>query len=378
MKQHCKKAPLVRLLGGLLLLVLIMSLTVPCVQVEAAQEKDLVLSDSQTEENQKFQVSDMVPGNEYTQTYRLKVSNAKNKTLSIQAYVSDGSKKLADALNISVKRMDTERVIYSGLLSDMSWTKINLTGNTDVQEIAYEITVFLDGTADNSYQDHKATVALQWKLEHNSNTKTLMIVICIIGGVLALAAVAVGFILVRKARKMKEVACIAGSMLVVAALMIGWGAVTLVLANHQVTVGENAFYNGTLKVNLNDGKPVFDEEILFEPGMMIQKKFTIANEGNIDAIYHLWFSEIEGDLAKELTVEIRDGKKRIFEGVLEDLIEEKVVGTNATLLANEEKELTIQIFLPEESKNDMKGKTVSFRLNYDATQKEGNPNKEFE
>ena len=59
-------------------------------------------------------------------------------------------------------------------------------------------------------------------------------------------------------------------------------------------------------------------------------------------------------------------------------MEEKTVGSNAILLANETKELSIEIFLPEKSGNDMQGKSVSFRLNYDATQKDGNPNKDYE
>ena len=41
-------------------------------------------------------------------------------------------------------------------------------------------------------------------------------------------------------------------------------------------------------------------------------------------------------------------------------------------------QLTIILTLPEEAKSDLRGDTVSFRLNYDATQKDGNPNREFE
>ncbi len=368
----------VRLLGVLLLVVLLISLSVPFVRVEAAQE-GLALNDGHPEENQKFQVSEMVPGCNYTQIFRLQVSDGKNKDLSIRALVSEGSKKLADALQISVMRMDTEEILYTGFVSEMPWAVTSLKGKgSDAQELAYAVTVYIDSATDNDFQNEKVTVDLQWKLTHNRGMKTLWIVLCVLGGVLALAAVAVGYIMLRKSRQKKQIAYIAGPMLVVAALLIVWSAATLALAQHQVAVGENAFANGILRVNLNDGKPVFDEDILFEPGMMIRKNFTIANEGNVDVIYRLWMSEIEGDLAKDLEVEIKDGKKLIFSGILEDFIEEKTVGSNATLLANETKELSIEIFLPEKSGNDMQGKSVSFRLNYDATQKDGNPNKDYE
>ena len=57
---------------------------------------------------------------------------------------------------------------------------------------------------------------------------------------------------------------------------------------------------------------------------------------------------------------------------------ETVYANTSTLNANETKEMTIIILLPEEAKNNMQGKTVSFRLNFDATQKDGNISKEFE
>lgn len=364
-----------RLLGALLLVVLLISFVNPIVRVEAAQEA-LVLSDSQAEENQKFQVPGMVPGGSYTQTFRLQVADGKNKSLGIRASVMEGSKMLADALQISVTRVDTQQILYTGLVSEMSWAATNLTADT--QEVVYEVTVYTDSAANNDFQDEKVTVDLTWKLTHNNSTKTLWIVFCVVGGVLALAAAAVGFIMVRKSRQKKQILRIVGPMAIVAVLLIVWSAATLVLAQHQVTVGENAFTNGVLKINLNDGKPVFDEEILFEPGMLIRRNFTISNEGNIDVIYRLWMSEIEGTLAEDLQVEIKDGKKMIFSGILEDFMEEKTVGSNAVLLANETKELTIEIFLPEDSGNDMQGTAVSFRLNYDATQKEGNPNKDYE
>lgn len=364
-----------RLLGMVLLAVLLVSFVNPVARVEAAQEA-LVLSSSQPEENQKFQVPGMVPGGSYTQTFRLQIADGKNKSLSVRATVSEGTKMLADALQISVKRMDTDQVLYTGPVSEMSWTATNLSADT--QEMVYEVTVYTDSTGSNDFQDEEVTVDLKWKLTHDSGMKTLWIVLCVVGGLLAVAAGVVGFIMLRKSRQKKQILQIAGPMAIVAALLIVWSAATLILAQHQVEVGENAFTSGTLKVNLNDGKPVFDEDILFEPGMMIRRDFTIKNEGNIDVIYRLWMSEIEGDLAQELQVEIKDGKKLIFSGILEEFMEEKTVGSNAILLANEEKELTIEIFLPEKSGNDMQGEAVSFRLNYDATQKDGNPNKDFE
>lgn len=368
-----------RILGALLSLMLLICLTGPC-QVKAEQENEsLTLSDSKPEENQSFQVSNMIPGEEYTQTYRIEVNYKKAKVVSFRASVSEGSKKLAEAMQITVKRMDTEEILFSGALAGMSWVDWNLSQKSKLtaQELVYEVTVFLDRSLSNEYQDQSVTIKLDWQMEKGSGT-SLWVWLCVIVFVLALAALAVAFFLIRSSKIAKDAARITGNIIMVITLIFCWSITTYALAWHQVAVEQNSFTTGVLKLNLNDGEPVFDEELYFEPGLMIQRNFTIANEGNIDAIYRLWISNIEGELDDELTVEIRDGKKLIFDGIFEDFIEEKVYGNNTTLLANEIKELTILIYLPEECDNTMQGKAVSFRLNYDAVQKDGNPNKDFE
>lgn len=49
---------------------------------------------------------------------------------------------------------------------------------------------------------------------------------------------------------------------------------TFALAYSMVAVDNNLFQTGEIKVNLNDGKPVIEEdEFLFEPGMTVEKDF---------------------------------------------------------------------------------------------------------
>ncbi len=372
MKRHSAKTLLTRSTVVLLLIVMLTGILIPWTRVEALGSS-IELSTSDPKENQTFQISNMVPGQEYTQTYRVNANCSGNMNVGIRAFVTQGSQKLAEALQMSVKRMDTGEVLFTGLVQDMDWAMTGISGS---QELVYEVTFFLDSSLGNDYQNLSVNMNLEWKMK--SPMATFWLWFGIIGGVIAVAGLTVAFILIRRSKKLKAAVRAASNLILALVLIVAWGTTTAVVAAYQMSVNENALATGVLKINLNDGKPVFDEDIMFEPGMIIQRKFTLANEGNIDVIYHLWFSDIEGDLAKELTVEIKDGKRRIFEGVFEDLMEEKVDGTNATLLANETKELTIIFTLPEESGNKVLGKTVNFRLNYDATQKDGNPNKDFE
>ena len=369
----------IRILGALLSLVLLICMAGPC-QVLAAQENEsLTLSDGKPEENQTFQVSNMVPGQSETKLYRVEIIHTKEKFVSFRASVSEGSKKLAEALTVTVKRMDTKDVLYDGALSEMSWVDWEVAEESvlTLEEMVYEVTVSLPSTATIDCQDERVTVRLDWQMEQAGGGSAFWLWFCIIGGVLALGALAVAFVLIRKSKLAKEATRVVSSIILVVALVLGWSVTSYALSWHQITIDENSFSTGTLKINLNDGEPVFDEDILFEPGMLVQRCFTIANEGSIDAYYRLWFSEIEGDLAEELMIEIRDGKKLVFEGEFKEMLEEKSFSANSTLLAGEEKELSIIIFLPEEGTNASQGKTVTFRLNYDATQKDSNPSKEY-
>ena len=372
MKRYSVKTLFKRSAVILLLAVMLVGILVPWNRVEAAGNK-LALSNSDPTANQTFQISNMVPGQEYTQTYRVNASCSGDMHVGIRAYVTQGSQKLAEALQMTVKRVDTDKFVYKGFVKDMDWAK---TAISKSQELVYEVTFFLDSSLGNDYQNLSLNLNLEWKME--SPMATFWLWFGIIGGIVAVAGLTVAFIFIRKSKKAKAAVRAASNLILALVLIVAWGTTTAVVAAYQMAVNENALTTGVLKVNLNDGKPVFEEDIKFEPGMIIQRKFTIANEGNVDVIYHLWFAEIEGDLAKELTVEIKDGKRRIFEGVLEDFMEEKIDSTNATLLAGETKELTIIFTIPEEAGNNVRGKEVTFRLNYEATQKDGNPNKEFE
>ena len=369
----------VRILGVLLSIVLLICLAGPGRVMAAQDTESLTLSDSQPEENQSFQLANMVPGQSETKIFRVEIIHTKEKTVSFRAGVSEGSKKLAEALAVTVKRMDTREVLYDGTLSEMSWVDWTVVEESvlTLEEMVYEVTFTLPDTATLDCQGEKVTVRLDWQMEQVGGGNAFWLWFCIIGGVIALGALAAAFILIRKSKLAKEATQVVSSIILVVALVLGWSVTSYALSWHQITVDENIFSTGTLKINLNDGNPVFDEDILFEPGMLVQRHFTIANEGSIDAYYRLWFSEIEGDLAEELIIELRDGKKMIFEGEFKEMLEEKSFSANSTLLAGEEKELSVVIFLPEEGTNASQGKTVTFRMNYDATQKESNPGKEY-
>ncbi len=170
-----------------------------------------------------------------------------------------------------------------------------------------------------------------------------------------------------------------GSVIAVVVLSVCLCVVTAALAYSTVTVDNNLFHTGTIKINLNDGKPVIEEhEFLFEPGMTVEKEFFIENKSTWDVYYRLYFSDVEGGLSDVLEVSVRDGDKILFSGKMADLTKEKAGAADDVLKLNERRNLTVSFHFPEQAGNEAEDLSVTFSMNADAVQTKNNPNKLFD
>jgi hypothetical protein len=270
MKKHKAKVLFSRVLCLALLLVCVLSFVNPATPVKAA-EPTVELNSTNSTENQIFEISNMVPGAEYTQTFRVSLANGEKKNLGFRAFVASGDQKLADALQIKVNLPELNAVLYEGPAKDMDWMKF---APGTIQEVAYEITFFIDKNLGNEYQNMKINLNLEWMLGQPGIGGFWLWFAIIGGAVVVIAAIVVAIILIRKKKRMKGAARTVGNLILAMALIIGLGATTVAIAASQVTLGNNIFQTGVLKVTLNEDKPVFDQDILLEPGMMVQQKFT--------------------------------------------------------------------------------------------------------
>lgn len=154
---------------------------------------------------------------------------------------------------------------------------------------------------------------------------------------------------------------------------------TFALVYASVKVENNLFHTGTVKINLNDGKPVITErEFLFEPGMTVKKDFFLQNLSTGDVYYRLYFDHIEGGLADVLEITIRDGDKVLYQGTAASLQRENVGAADDLLRLNERRELTIWFHFPEDADNSAQNLMLSFDLCADAVQTKNNPDKLFD
>lgn len=162
-------------------------------------------------------------------------------------------------------------------------------------------------------------------------------------------------------------------------LITGFFITTYALKKNGMNINDNLFKTGRIKINLNDGQPIInEEEFLFEPGMTIMKDFFIENKGTFDVYYKVYFTDVLGDLANILKVTIKDENKVLYEGTISELSEKKVKVTDNILQTKEKVFLKAIFHYPKESGNNTQNSNISFRLGVDAVQTKNNPNKLFD
>lgn len=153
---------------------------------------------------------------------------------------------------------------------------------------------------------------------------------------------------------------------------------TFALMWETLSVENNLFSTGQVKINLNDGKPVIEEhEFLFEPGMTVKKDFFLENESTCDVYYKLYFDNVNGGLADVLQITVKDGDKTLYQGTAAELNRTEVAVADDALKIKERRELTVYFYFPEEAGNSAQNLTLTFDMCADAVQTKNNPNKLF-
>ena len=161
-------------------------------------------------------------------------------------------------------------------------------------------------------------------------------------------------------------------------LCLGLCITSFALSYTVIKIENNYFRTGEIKINLNDGDPIINEEDgLFEPGMTVEKNFFIKN-GSSDSIYYkLNFTGISGELSKAIVVTILDTNRlELVSGKIYEFENDKnLIGS---LGRYERQDLIAQFYFPKEEGNEYKGESLQFKMSAIAVQTKNNPNKDFE
>ena len=168
------------------------------------------------------------------------------------------------------------------------------------------------------------------------------------------------------------------SIVAVVILLVLLTITTFALVYATVSVEENLFRTGRVKINLNNGEPIIrEDEFVFEPGMTVKKDFFIENLSTWDVYYKLYFREVSGNLADELEITIKDGDKPIYNGTMLSLTGERSLPVAEPLAVMEKKTLSIYFHFPEDGGNQLQNQKLQFDLSADAVQTKNNPNRAF-
>ncbi len=169
-----------------------------------------------------------------------------------------------------------------------------------------------------------------------------------------------------------------GGIIAILVLSICLAITTFALVYASVSVENNLFRTGEVKINLNDGEPVIQKhEFIFEPGMTVKKDFFIENESTWDVYYRLYLDNVSGGLADVLTVTVKDGDKTLYSGTANELSKQKVSAADDMLRVGQRRDLTVYFHFPERKGNETQNLDLTFTLCAEATQTKNNPNRLF-
>lgn len=170
-----------------------------------------------------------------------------------------------------------------------------------------------------------------------------------------------------------------GGIIAIVALAVCLCITTFALVYASVSVENNLFHTGKVKINLNDGKPVIREhEFIFEPGMTVKKDFFIENDSTWDVYYRIYLENVSGGLAGVLEITVKDGDRALYSGTASELTQQNVTAADDTLKIGQKRNLTVYFHFPEDKGNETQNLDLTFTMCAEATQTKNNPNRLFD
>ncbi len=119
----------------------------------------------QPSDNEKFQVTNMLPGDAEVKYFAVKVSHHADAIVYFNAEVTEQTKSLADVLHIKVTHLENGKEIYNGTFADMNIDGYGETFATTqkTETVAYyKIEVSLPTSTGNEYQAAKLMADFNW------------------------------------------------------------------------------------------------------------------------------------------------------------------------------------------------------------------------
>ena len=125
---------------------------------------------------------------------------------------------------------------------------------------------------------------------------------------------------------------------------------------------ETVFQTGEVKIDLNEGEPIFDDNALdIEPNKKVIADFTVKNIGEVDCYYKVYLENIDGKIADNVVFDIYDSKNNLIKTVnVIDFTSANSIDLKTILTPQEEVSFTINAYLPSDSGNAYQTGKITF------------------
>lgn len=142
-----------------------------------AEDIDISLYSNHSSDNVSFNITNMFPGDSVTNKYNVKVSyHDKVSVLFNVDYLNEYS-ELASVTNIKVKLINDNKVLYDGFVCDLKDNNLSYaleSSNNKTEVLEYEITISLDTSVNNDYQNKELKLDFIWSID-KEETKNLIV-----------------------------------------------------------------------------------------------------------------------------------------------------------------------------------------------------------
>ncbi len=121
------------------------------------------------EKEWKMELSGMLPGDSTTKYYEVNLKHEKSVILCFRAYIANSTNKLENALNIKVENRDNNALMCEGKLKDVAGKVFEepfLDESTKDTKLTYRITISMDTSAGNEYQNSTISLTFEWFLQN--------------------------------------------------------------------------------------------------------------------------------------------------------------------------------------------------------------------
>lgn len=125
----------------------------------------LELYKDKPEDNQRFEVVNMLPGDMVTKYFCIKAYHEKDIDLYFKADITEQTKSLGNVLHIKVTHMESGRVLCEAAFSEVKGKEFAalLKANSEKgTTVYYQIDVSLDTSVGNEYQVARLTADFEW------------------------------------------------------------------------------------------------------------------------------------------------------------------------------------------------------------------------